>query len=61
MVADWTLALPFSREIVSLDVLEHPRQDFQAALGLIASGPSQVMDVHRRDKDRKRGKARGRN
>ena len=43
VVADWTLALAFPREIVSLDVLEHPRQDFQAALDLIASGPPQVM------------------
>ncbi len=42
VVADWTLALAFPREIVSLDVLEHPRQDFQAALDLIASGPPQV-------------------
>ena len=43
VVADWTLALAFPREIVSLDVLEHPRQDFRAALDLIASGPPQVM------------------
>ncbi len=35
--ADWTLALLFPREVVSLDVLEHPRQDFQAALRVIAS------------------------
>lgn len=39
VVSDWTLALLFPREIVSLDVLEHPRQDFQAALDLIAAGP----------------------
>ena len=30
VVSDWTLALLF-REVVSLDVIEHPRQDFQAA------------------------------
>jgi NADH dehydrogenase FAD-containing subunit/nitrite reductase/ring-hydroxylating ferredoxin subunit len=42
VVSDWTLALLFSREIVFLDVLEHPRQDFQAALDLIASGPPQA-------------------
>jgi 3-phenylpropionate/trans-cinnamate dioxygenase ferredoxin subunit len=42
VVSDWTLALLFSRDIVSLDVLEHPRQDFQAALDLIASGPPPV-------------------
>ncbi len=40
VVADWTLALLFPREVVSLDVLEHPRQDFQAALHVIATGPS---------------------
>lgn len=33
------LALLFPREAVSPDVLEHPRQDFQAALRVIASGP----------------------
>lgn len=32
VVSDWTLALLFRREIVSLDVLEHPREDFRAAL-----------------------------
>ena len=42
VVADWTLALLFPREVVSLDVLEHPRQDFQAALDVIATGPSPV-------------------
>ena len=42
VVSDWTLALLFSREIISLDVLEHPRQDFPAALDLIASGPPRV-------------------
>ncbi len=40
VVSDWTLALLFPREVVSLDVLEHPRQDFQAALRVIAAGPS---------------------
>ena len=40
VVADWTLALLFPREVVSLDVLEHPRQDFEAALRVIATGPS---------------------
>ena len=39
VVSDWTLALLFPREVVSLDVLEHPRQDFQAALRVIATGP----------------------
>ena len=40
VVSDWTLALLFPRDVVSLDVLEHPRQDFQAALRVIAAGPS---------------------
>ena len=40
VVSDWTLALLFPREVVSLDVLEHPRQDIQAALRVIAAGPS---------------------
>ena len=40
VVSDWTLALPFRREAVSLDVLEHPHEDFQAALRAIARGPS---------------------
>jgi hypothetical protein len=31
-------ALLFPREVVSLDVLEDPRQDFQAALRVIATG-----------------------
>lgn len=39
VVCDWSLAMLFSREIVCLDVLEHPRQDFQAALDLITGGP----------------------
>jgi NADH dehydrogenase len=43
VVSDWTLALLFPREVVSLDVLEHPRQDFQAALRVIATGPSRQM------------------
>jgi NADH dehydrogenase FAD-containing subunit len=42
VVADWMLALLFPREAVSLDVLEHPRQDFQAALDVIVTGPSRV-------------------
>lgn len=42
VVSDWTLALLFSRDIISLDALEHPRQDFRAALDLIASGPPSV-------------------
>ena len=45
VVADWTLALLFPREVVSLDVLEHPRQDFQAALRVIATGPSRVTSI----------------
>ena len=40
VVSGWTLALLFRREAVSLDVLEYPREDFQAALRAIASGPS---------------------
>ena len=39
VVSDWTLALLFRREIVSLDVLEHPREDFQTALRASRSGP----------------------
>ena len=39
VVSDWTLALVFPREVVSLDVLEDPRQDFQAAVRVIATGP----------------------
>ncbi|HCU91729.1 MAG TPA: NADH dehydrogenase FAD-containing subunit [Actinobacteria bacterium] len=42
VVSDWMLALLFPREVVSLDVLEHPRRDFQAALRVIATGPSRV-------------------
>jgi len=38
VVSDWTLALMFRREVVSLDVLEHPREDFQAALRAHAVG-----------------------
>lgn len=33
VVADWTLALPFPREIVSLGALEHSREEFTAAAG----------------------------
>jgi NADH:ubiquinone reductase (H+-translocating) len=43
VVSDWTLALLFPREIVSLDVLEHPRLDFQAALDLVDGGPAPMM------------------
>ena len=42
VVSDWTLALLFRREVISLDVLEHPRQDFQAALRVIANGPPRM-------------------
>ena len=42
VVSDWTLALLFPREVVSLDVLEDPRQDFQAAVRVIATGPSHM-------------------
>jgi NADH:quinone reductase (non-electrogenic) len=45
VIADWTLALLFRREVVSLDVLEHPRQDFQAAVRVIATGPSHVTSL----------------
>ncbi|MGH3283662.1 MAG: hypothetical protein ACRDPD_03075 [Streptosporangiaceae bacterium] len=40
VVSDWTLALLLPCEVVSLDVHEHPRQDFRAALRVIATGPS---------------------
>lgn len=40
VVSDWTLALLFRREVVSLDVLEHPREDFQTALRASVSGPA---------------------
>ena len=40
VVSDWTLALLFRREVVSLDVLEHPREDFQAALRAGAARPT---------------------
>jgi NADH dehydrogenase len=33
VVADWTLALFFSREVVSLGSLQNPRRDFQLAAG----------------------------
>jgi NADH:ubiquinone reductase (H+-translocating) len=49
VVSDWTLALLFPREVVSLDVLEHPRQDFQAALRVIAGGPSHVTQLPSRE------------
>jgi NADH dehydrogenase len=49
VVADWTLALLFPREVVSLDVLEHPRQDFQAALHVIAAGPSGATPIPGRE------------
>ena len=42
VVSDWTLALLFRREIVSLDVLEHPREDFETALRASGSGPSRA-------------------
>lgn len=45
VVADWTLALLFPREVVSLDVLEHPRQDFRDALHVIATAPSCLAPV----------------
>lgn len=43
VVCEWTLALLFPRDIVSLDALENPRQDFHAALDLIAHGPGPIM------------------
>jgi NADH dehydrogenase len=45
VVSDWTLALLFPREVVSLDVLEHPRQDFEAALRVIATGPHRTTPL----------------
>jgi NADH:quinone reductase (non-electrogenic) len=45
VVSDWTLALLFPREVVSLGVLEHPRQDFRAALRVIATGPSRQTSL----------------
>ncbi|GAA2807400.1 hypothetical protein GCM10020219_094040 [Nonomuraea dietziae] len=32
VVADWTLALFFKRETVSLGEMEHPRDEFRAAV-----------------------------
>lgn len=37
VVADWTLALLFPREIVSLGTVERPREEFEQALA--AAGP----------------------
>lgn len=45
VVSDWTLAVLFPREAVSLDVLEHPRQDFQAALRVIATAPPDLTSI----------------
>jgi len=42
VVSDWTLALLFRREVVSLDILEDPRQDFQAALRVSATRPPRM-------------------
>jgi NADH:ubiquinone reductase (H+-translocating) len=53
VVSDWTLALLFPREAVSLDVLEHPRQDFQAALRVIATAPSRRPSIP--DQEEKEG------
>ena len=53
VVSDWTLALLFPREVVSLDVLEHPRQDFQAALRVIAAGPSRATSNSRSGRERR--------
>jgi NADH:ubiquinone reductase (H+-translocating) len=39
VVSDWTLALLFRREVASLDVLEHPREEFETALRA-AAGPA---------------------
>jgi NADH dehydrogenase len=33
VVADWTLALFFRREIVSLGTLQRPREEFELATG----------------------------
>jgi NADH dehydrogenase len=38
VVADWTLALFFRREIVSLGAFAHPREDFAKAAGRDAAG-----------------------
>lgn len=44
--------LLFSREVASLDVLEHPRQDFSATLRVIATGPSQMTPFPGHQKER---------
>jgi NADH:quinone reductase (non-electrogenic) len=49
VVSDSTLVLLFPREVVSLDVLEDPRQDFEAALRVIATRPSRVTPVPNRE------------
>jgi NADH:ubiquinone reductase (H+-translocating) len=47
VVSDWTLALLFRREVVPLDVLEHPREEFETALRAVAgpalTGPGAVL------------------
>lgn len=40
VVSDWTPALLFRRETVSLNALEHPRENFQTALRASFTGAS---------------------
>lgn len=48
VVADWTLALLFPREIVSLGTVERPREEFELALA--SSRPARPgAGDHRRD------------
>jgi NADH:ubiquinone reductase (H+-translocating) len=49
VVADWTLALLFPREAVSLGVIEHPRQDSRDALHVIATAPSHLAPARDRE------------
>ncbi|HEU5417395.1 MAG TPA: NAD(P)/FAD-dependent oxidoreductase [Streptosporangiaceae bacterium] len=59
VVADWTLALLFPREAVSLDVIEHPRQDFQDALRVIAAAPSHLKPPPDREEKEREEKEAG--
>jgi NADH dehydrogenase len=40
VTADWTLALFFRRELVSLGALQHPREEFDLATGLKREPPA---------------------
>jgi NADH dehydrogenase len=49
VISDWTLALLFPGEVVSLDVLEHPRQDYEAALRVLATGSHRTTPLSARE------------